>query len=199
FPKNIVPLGLDLRKELSRLSECVDLKSIGVLINNAGLARGTAAIDKTSKEDWLEMYETNVLSLIEITQMLLPSMIERKAGDIVNIGSVAGYQTYPGGSIYASTKFCVRALTESWRKDLLGKGIRVIGIHPGMVETEFSKVRFRGDEEKAAAVYKGMRPLTAQDVARSMAWSLELPRHINIESMLLMPTDQAAAGMVARS
>jgi NADP-dependent 3-hydroxy acid dehydrogenase YdfG len=126
-------------------------------------------------------------------------MIDKNRGDIVNLGSIAGYQTYSGGSIYNATKFAVRALTEAWRKDLLGKNIRVIGIHPGMVETEFSEVRLKGNKEQAKKVYQGFQPLTAADIAESIVWSLQRPSHVNIESLVIMPTAQAAVGMVAKS
>lgn len=196
--KHIQPLVIDLCSDLEKLREELKSRSVDVLINNAGLALGTEGIDQVAKSDWQQMFQTNVFALIEVTQMLLPQMIERKSGDIVNIGSVAGYQTYKGGSIYNATKFAVRALTESFRKELLGTGIRVMGIHPGMVETGFSEVRFSGDKEKAKAVYSGMRPLTAKDIAESVVWSLDRPAHVNIESMLIMPTDQAAVGHVYR-
>lgn len=194
----IQPIVYDLCSDLQGLRKILENQEIDVLVNNAGLALGTEGIDQVKKEDWLTMFQTNVFSLIELTQMILPQMLERKSGDIVNMGSVAGFQTYKGGSIYNATKFAVRALTESFRKELLGLGIRVMGIHPGMVETEFSEVRFKGDKEKAKAVYSGMRPLSAKDIAEAVVWAIDRPSHVNIESMLIMPTDQAAVGHVHR-
>jgi len=199
YPNQIEILSVDLRSEMDKLKLWLKDKEVDVLINNAGLAVGTESIENTPPESWRKMFETNVLSLLELSQFVIRKMIAQGGGDIVNLGSVAGFQTYPGGSIYNATKFAVRAFTEAWRKDLLGKNIRVIGIHPGMVETEFSLVRFDGDSAKAAEVYRGMRPLTALDVAESIRWAIECPRHVNIESLLIMPTDQAAVGYVHRS
>lgn len=199
YPENIEILTADLRTEINKLQAWLDNQAIHVLVNNAGLALGTDSVEKTSKESWRQMFETNVFSLLELSQWVILKMLDQGGGDIVNLGSVAGYQTYPGGSIYNATKFSVRAFTEAWRKDLLGKNIRVIGIHPGMVETEFSLVRFEGDKERASQVYEGMRALKAEDVAESICWAIERPRHVNIESLLIMPTDQAAVGYVHRS
>lgn len=194
FP-NVTPVALDIRGDLSKLDP-ICAEGIDILVNNAGLARGRESIETTSLESIDELLETNVRALILVTQKVLPKMLERKRGDVVNLGSIAGYETYPHGSIYNATKFAVRALTEAWRKDFLGKGIRVHGIHPGMVESEFSLVRFYGDEQKAKAVYKGMQPLTPEDVAESIIWSLSLPRHVSVHSLVLMPTDQAGVANV---
>lgn len=196
FPELIVPIEADVREEPKTYLSSVGPDSIDILINNAGLALGTDEIDTCATEDLRQMFEVNVFGLIALTQWVLPSMKKKKRGDIVNLGSVAGYQTYRGGSIYNATKFAVRALTEAWRKDLLGSSIRVIGIHPGMVETEFSEVRFRGDRQKAKEVYNGFTALTAEDIAKSILWSLQCPAHVTVESMLIMPTDQAAVGMI---
>ncbi|TVQ78274.1 MAG: SDR family NAD(P)-dependent oxidoreductase [Bradymonadales bacterium] len=197
-PKNIHPIVQDLNEGLAAIKSQVDLSQIGVLVNNSGLALGTDPIQELETEAVRQMFETNVLSLIELSQAVISEMLKRGGGDIVNIGSVAGSQTYAGGSVYCATKFAVRALTEAWRKDLLGKNIRVIGIHPGMVETEFSEVRFKGDRERAKAVYQGFDALTSEDVAEAIVWSLSCPRRVNVESLLLMPTAQAAVGQVAR-
>lgn len=196
-PEKIETFATDLR-ELDPLKKFLKDRKIDILINNAGLAKGTNTIEGTPKEDWKQMFETNVLALLELSQFCIQKMIEHGGGDIVNLGSVAGYQTYIGGSVYNATKFAVRAFTEAWRKDLLGKNIRVIGIHPGMVETEFSMVRFEGDEQKAKQVYDGMRALSATDIAESILWCLKRPSHVTIESLLIMPTDQAAVGQVFR-
>jgi len=198
WPEQIIPVVHDLREPIASLNSKLDFQNIDILINNAGLALGTDRIQEARADDWREMFQINVLAVIELTQKVLPAMIKRQSGDIVNIGSVAGYQTYAGGSVYSATKFCLRALTEAWRKDLLGTGTRVIGIHPGMVETEFSEVRFRGDRLKAKEVYKGFDALSGKDVADAIVWSLSCPRHVNVESLLLMPTAQAAVGQVAK-
>lgn len=188
----------DLTRDLGPLKKILEKEPVDILINNAGLALGTQSLEDIAEADWKQMFETNVFALIALTQQVLPAMKKKGRGDIVNIGSVAGYQTYPGGSIYNATKFAVRALTEALRKDVLGYGIRVIGIHPGMVETEFSEVRYKGDQEKAAKVYENFRALKSEDIAESVVWSLHLPRHVNIESLLIMPTDQAAVGQLVR-
>lgn len=171
-------------------------EQVSVLINNAGLARGTDPVQKASLEDWNEMIDINVKGLLHLTKKCLPSIIESK-GHIVNLGSVAGRWTYPGGSVYTATKFAVRALSESFRMDLLGTGVRITNIEPGMVETEFSEVRLRG---KAAAkqVYQGMTPLTAEDIAETIEWSLNRPAHVNIQELVIFPTDQASVRDVFR-
>jgi NADP-dependent 3-hydroxy acid dehydrogenase YdfG len=195
---NIQGLAVDLRFLKDEDIKGIDLSKIDVLINNAGLALGLSSVEQTREEDWLEMIQTNLIGLIRMTQKVVDQMIKRSSGDIVNVGSIAAYQTYAGGSIYSATKYAVRALTEAWRKDLLGKNIRVMGIHPGMVETEFSEVRLKGDKLAAKKVYEGMRPLTAKDIAEAILWSVECPPHVCIESLVIMPTDQAASGLVYR-
>jgi 3-hydroxy acid dehydrogenase/malonic semialdehyde reductase len=175
------------------------LKSVDTLVNNAGLGLGRGPIQDGVEDDWDQMIDTNVKGLLYVTRAFLPQMIEARAGHIVNLGSVAGYRVYPGGAIYCATKFAVRALTEGLRLDLLGSGIRVTEIAPGMVETNFSKVRFKGDVEKADAVYKGMRPLTAFDIAESVLWCVQRPAHVNIQTVTIYPTDQASPEHVKRS
>jgi NADP-dependent 3-hydroxy acid dehydrogenase YdfG len=139
------------------------------------------------------MIDTNVKGLLYITRALLPKMIARKSGHIVNIGSVAGRQVYPKGHVYNATKFAVRAITEALRLDVQGMGIRVTEIQPGMVDTEFSQVRFKGDKAKAQSVYTGLKPLSPEDVAEAIYWSLSQPKHVNVQELLIMPTDQASA------
>lgn len=174
------------------------LSKISLLINNAGLARGTDPVQKAKMSDWEEMINTNVKGLLYLTHKIVPVMIENKSGHIVNVGSVAGRWTYPGGTVYSATKFAVRAISEGLRLDLAGTGLRVTNIEPGMVETEFSEVRFR-DKEKAAQVYKGMRPLTPKDIAETIVWTTDRPAHINIQELVIFPTDQAAIRDVHRS
>lgn len=175
-----------------------DLKNLSVLINNAGLAAGLASFQDASLEDWEAMIDTNLKGLLYITRAILPFMIKNKEGHIVNLGSIAGREVYPKGHVYNATKFAVRALNEGLRIDTLGSGVRVTSIDPGMVETEFSLVRFKGDQEKAKSVYAGMKPLRAEDIAEAIAWSLKRPKHVNVQEILLMPTDQASVRDVHR-
>lgn len=169
-----------------------------VLINNAGLAAGRDPFQSSSLADAEQMIDTNVKGLIYVTHALLQQMIARGSGHIVNIGSVAGRFTYPSGAVYCASKFAVGAFSEALRLDVSGKGIRVTNIEPGMVETEFSLVRFKGDEGQAKAVYHGMQPLVPDDIARTILWVLEQPPHVNIQEILIMPTAQASVRDVAR-
>jgi 3-hydroxy acid dehydrogenase/malonic semialdehyde reductase len=169
-----------------------------VLVNNAGLAAGTQKMQDANLDDWDQMFDTNVKGLLHLTQKFLPSMVARRTGHIVNLGSVAGRQVYPGGGVYCATKFAVRALTEGLRMDLLGTGVRVTNISPGMVETEFSEVRMKS-ATKAKAVYQGMQPLSADDIAEAIYWSIERPAHVNIQELVIYPTDQAGIGLVHRT
>lgn len=173
--------------------------TVQVLVNNAGLAAGLDSFQQANVEDFERMIDTNLKGLLYITRALVGGMIEKKEGHIVNLGSVAGHVMYPKGHVYAATKFAVKALNEGLRMDLLGTNIRVTSIDPGMAETEFSVVRFQGDQGKADSVYKGMRPLRAEDVAECIAWSLERPAHVNIQEMVVMPTDQASPRDVHRA
>ena len=173
------------------------LSSVDILVNNAGLARGSDSVQKGNLQDWDEMIDTNIKGLLWITRGVLPHMIPRQRGDIVNLGSVAGRWVYPGGAVYCSTKFAVRALSEGLRMDLFGTGLRVTNIEPGMVDTEFSTVRL-GDPEKAKRIYEGMRALSAEDIAQSVVWALSCPPHVNIQELVIFPTDQYAIQMVDR-
>lgn len=170
---------------------------LDVLVNNAGLARGTDPLHKGKMEDWDDMIDTNVRGLLWITRNVVPQMVQNKRGHVVNIGSVAGRWSYPGGAVYCATKFSVRAISECLRMDLIGTGIRVTNIEPGMVETEFSEVRFQ-DKEKAKQVYKNMTPLSAKDIAETILWSVQRPAHVNIQEMVIYPTDQASLRDVHR-
>ncbi len=199
FPDRIQPVIFDfMSSETGPLLEVIEKKPVDILINNAGLARGRNPIQETSWQDIEEMLETNLKGLLRITGLVLPAMIQRKSGDIVNLGSIAGLDAYLGGSIYSSTKAAVHMLSKGWRLDLLGKGIRIIEIQPGMVDTEFSLTRYRGDQAKADQVYAGMRALHAEDIAEAILWSLLRPAHVNIQSMLIMPTDQGGVASVHR-
>lgn len=171
---------------------------IDILINNAGLSRGLDPLQTGSVEDWEEMIDTNVKGLLYVTRCLLPGMIERGRGHVVNLGSIAGHQTYPRGNVYCATKAAVRAITAGLKQDLLGTPIRVTTVDPGLVETEFSLVRFHGDHDRAKAVYQGLTPLTPEDVAEVILFCVTRPAHVNLSEILMVPTDQATATLVYR-
>jgi serine 3-dehydrogenase len=174
------------------------LGNLDILVNNAGLALALDAVQSGDPADWDQMIDTNVKGLLYVSRTVLPGMVERKRGHVVNVGSVAGHQVYPGGAVYSATKFAVRAISDALRYDVLGTGIRVSNVEPGLADTEFSEVRFKGDRTRAKDVYEGMTPLTADDVADAIVWCLTRPAHVNIQSMLVMPTDQASALAVHR-
>jgi 3-hydroxy acid dehydrogenase/malonic semialdehyde reductase len=202
YPKQtFLPIELDVcdSKKLRQFVEqhSTKLAELEVLINNAGLAAGTAKVQDLQRQDLASMLDTNVKALIELTSLVLPAMIQNRRGFVVNLGSVAGKWTYSGGAVYCATKFAVRGFSEALRQDLHGTGVRVCNIEPGMVETEFSLVRFN-DPEKAAQVYAGMKPLTATDIAETILWVVKQPQHVNIQEVVVFPTDQSAIGMVER-
>lgn len=172
-----------------------DLKNISVLINNAGLALGLNTLDEGDMDDWDVMIDTNIKGLLYVSRIVMPAMVENGKGHIVNIGSIAGREVYPKGNVYCSTKHAVDALTQAMRIDLLQHGIRVTQVSPGAVETEFSKVRFKGDVEKAEKIYQGYTPLSPEDVAEVVWFCASRPPHVNINDVLVMPSDQAAAGI----
>lgn len=173
--------------------------TVHVLVNNAGLARGTANIlDTASETDWQEMIDTNVSGLLRITRLALPHIVASGEGHVINLGSIAGREAYAGGAVYCGTKFAVRAITEALRQELLGKPVRVTTIDPGMVETEFSVVRYHGNKAQADKVYEGMTPLTAEDIADCILFAATRPVHVNIDAIIVKPRDQAGAGKVAR-
>ena len=173
------------------------LQKVSILVNNAGLAKGTEKVQDAQISDWDQMIDTNVKGLLYLTRVMLPHMIKNRSGHIVNIGSVAGRTVYPGGAVYCASKFAVRAISEGLRMDLAGTNIRVTNIEPGMVNTEFSTVRL-GDVVKADQVYEGMTPLSASDIAETILWCLQRPAHVNIQELVIYPTDQAAVGQVVR-
>ena len=166
-------------------------QAIGTLINNAGLAVGLEPFHEGDPDDWERMIDTNIKGLLYVTRAVAPGMAARRAGHIVNLGSVAGREVYPGGAVYCATKHAVRALSQGMRQDLLPYGIRVSLICPGAVETEFSLVRFKGDNQRAAGVYDGYTPLTADDIARTIRFALNAPAHVDLQDILVMPTAQA--------
>ncbi|MDO8549898.1 MAG: SDR family NAD(P)-dependent oxidoreductase [Ignavibacteria bacterium] len=173
-------------------------KKIDILINNAGLARGFNNIDEGSTEDWDEMIDTNVKGLLYISREILPLMVKRKRGHIINIGSIAGHAVYPKGNVYNASKFAVNALTKAMRLDLYEKDIRISTVDPGMVETEFSLVRFRGNKERAKKVYEGLKPLTPEDIADAVLYCATRPRHVNIDEIIIMPSIQASPMHIKR-
>jgi len=192
---NLHILQLDVRNEdevnaaIATLPK--DFSDIDILINNAGLALGLERTPYSSIKDWEQMVDTNIKGVLYCTYAILPQMLAKNSGYIVNIGSVAGKYPYPGGNVYGATKAFIRQFSLNLRADLLGKNIRVTNIEPGMVETEFSVVRFHGDQSKADEIYQGMQPLSAEDIADSVLFCITRPAHVNINSLELMPTEQA--------
>lgn len=172
--------------------------NIDVLINNAGLSQGLNNLDQGDIGDWDRMIDTNIKGLLYVTKYTIPMMAQSKAPHIINIGSIAGKEVYPKGNVYCATKHAVDALTQAMRMDLLEQGIKVSSIDPGMVETEFSEVRFKGDKEKAKNVYQGIEALRATDIAEIIAFVLSRPAHVNINDLLVMPTAQANGTIVIR-
>ena len=173
-------------------------KKVDVLINNAGLSQGLDPIDKGNTDDWDTMIDTNVKGLLYVTRIISNWMIEHKKGHIINIGSIAGKEVYANGNVYCASKHAVDALNKAMRIDLLQHGIKVTAIHPGAVETEFSIVRFKGDEARAKKVYDGFEPLVAQDIAEAIWFAVSRPLHVNINEMLIMPTAQANGNLLKR-
>jgi NADP-dependent 3-hydroxy acid dehydrogenase YdfG len=172
---------------------------IDVLVNNAGLALGLNQIAEARDEDWIAMWEVNVLGLMRMTRASLPLLRKAKHGHIVNLGSIAGFETYKGGAGYTASKHAVRAMSRTLRLELNGEPIRVTEIAPGMVETEFSTVRFRGDRKAAKAVYQGVKPLVAEDIADCILFAVTRPPHVDIDEIVIRPVAQAASWLIARS
>ena len=174
-------------------------REVEVLLNNAGLSRGLDKLHEGSLDDWNEMIDTNVKGLLHVDRAIVPLMVARGRGTVIHLGSIAGRQTYPGGNVYCASKHAVRALTDSLRIDVLGTGVRVATVDPGMVAgTEFSQVRFHGDRERASAVYQGMTPLAPEDVADAIVWVATRPEHVVVADLVLLPKDQASANHVHR-
>ncbi|WP_026923139.1 SDR family NAD(P)-dependent oxidoreductase [Glycomyces arizonensis] len=192
------PLPLDVTDDTSVEAFASRIERCDVLVNNAGGAFGLASVAEADLDDWQRMYEVNVLGTVRVTKALLPRLIASGDGQVVTIASIAAHEPYPGGSGYNAAKHAEAALTRVLRLELVGQPVRVCEIDPGMVETEFSVVRFEGDREKADAVYRGMTPLTADDVAESVAWVATRPAHVNIDRLTITPRDQAAAQIVHR-
>jgi NADP-dependent 3-hydroxy acid dehydrogenase YdfG len=191
-------LDVRIREEVDLFARELEEENteVDVLVNNAGLSRGLEPVHEGNLEGWDQMIDTNVKGLLYVTRAILPGMVERNRGHVVNIGSIAGRQVYPSGNVYNASKFAVRALTEGINLDLFGTDVRVSSIDPGLVETEFSEVRFWGDTKRAEKVYEGYRPLQAEDIADAVCYVVSAPEHVNILEMLILPTDQRNAYMV---
>lgn len=189
----IIPLDVRDREAVSGAIESLPerFRAIDVLINNAGLALGLEPAHQTDLDDWDTMVDTNIKGLMYCTRMVLPGMVARNRGHIVNISSTAGAWPYPGGNVYGGTKAFVTQFSRNLRSDLIGTRVRVSCIQPGMAETEFSRVRFKGDDEQAAGVYSGTEPLTAEDIAETVRWVVSQPAHVNVNTLELMSIDQS--------
>ena len=191
-----LPLDVTQPDSVAAFAEAVGPCS--VLVNNAGGALGLRTVAEADDHEWRSMFETNVLGVVRVTRALLPAIEASGDGHVVTIGSIAAHEPYPGGSGYNAAKFGVRATMEVLRQELLGRPVRVSEVDPGMVETEFSLVRFDGDAERAAKVYEGVTPLTADDIADAVAWVVTRPSHVNVDSLVIMARDQAGARNVHR-
>jgi NADP-dependent 3-hydroxy acid dehydrogenase YdfG len=191
-------LALDVTDPASINAFTSAIESCDILVNNAGLASGLQPIKEIEFERVESMFKTNVFGLLRITRALLPKLLESTAGHIVNLGSIAGFEVYRGGAGYTASKHAVRAISRTLRLELLGTGVRVTEVVPGLVQTEFSLVRFDGDKERAIKVYEGMTPLTGDDIADCIAWAVTRPRHVNVDEIVVRPVAQVSATEVAR-
>jgi 3-hydroxy acid dehydrogenase/malonic semialdehyde reductase len=173
-------------------------KAIEVLVNNAGLSRGLTKLYEDDIQDWEEMIDTNVKGLLYVTRAIVPGMVERKSGHVINLGSIAGLTAYPNGGVYCASKAAERFISDGLRIDANGTGVRVTSVEPGMVETEFSLVRFHGDAERAGKTYQNIDPLTAEDIADTIVWAATRPAHVMVQTIVITPTAQASAYVVTR-
>lgn len=189
---------LDVTAQASVDSFCEAVGECHLLVNSAGGALGMTSVAEADDDEWLQMFELNVMGTLRLTRALLPKLIASGDGQLVSLGSLAAIESYPGGAGYNAAKHAVRALTRVLRLEMKGQPVRVCEIDPGAVDTEFSVVRFSGDQERADKVYEGMTPLTADDVAEAIAWVASRPAHVNIDQMLIMPRDQVSAQVVHR-
>jgi NADP-dependent 3-hydroxy acid dehydrogenase YdfG len=199
---DVLALNFDIRVKEAVEQACSKLsgkwENIEVLVNNAGLAAGLNLIHEGSLDDWEQMVDTNIKGLLYITRLITPGMVRRKKGHIINIGSIAGKEAYEKGNVYNATKFAVDGLTQAMRIDLVEFGIKVSAINPGAAETEFSLVRFKGDQEQADKVYEGFTPLYAEDIAEAVLFVVTRPPHVNIDDLLIMPSAQARSRKIKR-
>lgn len=200
---DIYNFRLDVRSRDAVHTTLADLpeawRSIDILVNNAGLSRGLTKFYEDDIDNWEEMIDTNVKGLLYVTRAIVPGMVERNHGHVINLGSIAGHAAYPKGSIYCATKVAESFLSDGLRIDLNGTAVRVTSIDPGMVQTDFSKVRFRGDEQRAAKTYENIDPLQPEDIADAILWAATRPPHVNIQTVLLTPTAQASAFVITRN
>jgi 3-hydroxy acid dehydrogenase/malonic semialdehyde reductase len=197
FGPRVLPLQLDVRDSGAVAAAVAGLpaefSAVDLLVNNAGLALGLNPAQDADTDDWDQMIDTNCKGLVHCTRAVLPGMVDRGRGHVINLGSVAGSYPYPGGNVYGGTKAFVHQFSLNLRSDLHGTGVRVTCVEPGMADTEFSLVRFDGDQAKAAGVYHGMQPMTADDIAEAIHWAASLPAHVNVNVIELMPTAQSFA------
>lgn len=202
FGVDVITLVLDVRNyaDVEKAVAGLDEKwsKIEVLLNNAGLARGFSKVHEGSLDDWNEMIDTNVKGLLFVSKCVIPLMVKNKAGHVINIGSIAGNEVYPNGNVYCASKHAVDAITKGMRMDLSGTGVRVTTIDPGLVETEFGLVRYRGDADKAKTAYAGMQPLTPDDVADAIIFAASRDENVVIAQLVLLPAAQASAMVVSR-
>lgn len=198
----VATLSFDVRNQQDVIAAIRSLpepwQKIDALINNAGNAHGLAPIQSGDASDWDAMMDINVKGLLYVSREIMPGMVERKKGHIINLGSIAGKEVYANGNVYCASKFAVDAITQGMRIDLNPHGIKVTGIHPGMVDTEFALVRFKGDADRAKNVYKGLQPLKAEDIADLILFALTRPDHVVVADMTVFPTAQASAAVVKR-
>jgi 3-hydroxy acid dehydrogenase / malonic semialdehyde reductase len=198
----VITLTFDVREKAEVFQQIESLpqewQDIDILINNAGNAHGLAPTEKADLADWDAMIDINVKGLMYVSKVVIPNMVARQRGHIINIGSIAGKEVYPNGNVYCASKYAVDALTTGMRLDLVHHGIKVTAINPGMVETEFSLVRFKGNEERAKNVYKGLTPLSAEDIAETIYFVASRPAHVNIADVMILPLAQASATVVVR-
>lgn len=203
YGSETLPLALDVRDQAQVAEALGDLPerwaAVDILVNNAGLSRGLDKLYEGALSDWDEMIDTNVKGLLYVTRAVLPGMVARGRGHVINTGSIAGHEPYPGGNVYCASKAAVAMLNKTLRLDLLGTGVRVTLLEPGMVETEFSAVRFHGNTARAAKTYQGLQPLSAEDIADAVVWAATRPPHVNVESIVLFPTAQASATLAHRT
>jgi len=200
---NVLPLCFDVRKrtevEAAVKSLPPEWKKIDILVNNAGLSAGLKAVHEGDYEDWEVMIDTNIKGLLYVSRNIIPIMIENKSGQVVNIGSIAGKETYPNGNVYCASKYAVDSITKGMRVELLAHHIKVTQISPGAAETEFSLVRFKGNADAANNVYKGFKPLTGEDIADAVYYVCHLPAHVNINDLVIMPFAQASTAYIHKT
>lgn len=201
-PTEVITLAFDVR-DREKAKQCIDSlpkewQEIDVLVNNAGLALGLEPEYQGNPDEWETMIDTNIKGLLTMTRLIVPGMVERNRGHIINVGSVAGDAAYAGGNVYCATKAAVKALTDGLRIDVANTAIRVTNLKPGLVETNFSNIRFRGDTDRAATVYKGIKPLVGDDIADVAVFAANAPEHVQIAEVLILATHQASGSVIAR-